>query len=76
MLNAARRLAYPVSSKESYVSSGYGMRWGRKHEGLDIAADNGTPVVAAYDGVVEYASHCGAYGNLVCIEHASGFSTR
>jgi len=46
------------------------------HNGLDIAAREGTPVVAALDGTVKRAGPAGTYGNLVVIEHPDGSETR
>ena len=48
----------------------------RRHEGTDYAADYGTPVLAAGDGVVIQAGRSGGYGNLVEIRHANGITTR
>lgn len=48
----------------------------RLHEGLDIAAPAGTPIVATAAGVVVHAGGAGTYGNLVRIDHAGGFETR
>jgi len=48
----------------------------RRHEGIDYAADVGTPVMAAGDGVVRQAGRAGGYGNLVEIRHANGIVTR
>jgi len=48
----------------------------RRHEGTDYAADYGTPVLAAGDGVVVKAGYSGGYGNLVELRHANGISTR
>src|SRR6185436_13259866 len=45
-------LAWPVSGP---VTSGFGVRWGRMHEGIDIGVGEGTPVQAAAAGVVIYA---------------------
>ncbi|WP_353094658.1 peptidoglycan DD-metalloendopeptidase family protein [Tissierella praeacuta] len=58
------------------VSSRYGMRNGRMHNGLDIAAKTGTPIKAADGGKVVYAGYRGAFGNLVEIDHGNGFKTR
>ena len=65
--------------EESYVTSGFGWRWmegGHFHEGVDLAADIGTPIVAADDGVVSYAGWNGGYGNLMTIVHTNGYTTR
>lgn len=59
------------------LSSGYGWRWGRMHQGIDIAADIGTPIYAAASGVIEYAGwNSGGYGNMVEIRHSDGSMTR
>ena len=57
------------------VTSGYGMRWGRLHEGIDIAAATGTPIWAAAAGTVIYAGWLGGYGNLVVVDHGNGLAT-
>ncbi len=58
------------------VSSRYGMRNGRMHKGLDIAASTGTPINASDGGKVTFAGYRGAYGYLVEIDHENGFKTR
>lgn len=81
----------PLSSPEQYIpsafegyiwpaqgtfTSGYGWRWGRLHQGIDIAAPVGTPVMAAAAGTVIAADwNSGGYGNLIEIEHADGSVT-
>ena len=65
-------LGWPVSGP---VTSGFGSRWGRMHEGIDIAVGEGTPVRAAAAGVVIYAGWMGGYGNLVVVDHGNGLST-
>lgn len=61
-----------------YVSSPYGLRFGGTefHQGIDIAAEMGTPIVATADGVVTAAGWNGGYGNMVDIDHGSGIVTR
>jgi murein DD-endopeptidase MepM/ murein hydrolase activator NlpD len=59
------------------LSSRYGRRWGRMHQGIDIAAPTGTAILAAADGtVVASGFSSGGYGNVVDIRHADGSLTR
>jgi murein DD-endopeptidase MepM/ murein hydrolase activator NlpD len=48
----------------------------KMHEGLDIAAPTGTPIVASADGTVRYAGNKQDYGLYVEIDHGYGFMTR
>ena len=57
------------------LTSGYGWRWGRMHEGIDLAVSSGTPVVSAAAGTVIVAGWMGGYGNLVVVDHGNGIST-
>jgi murein DD-endopeptidase MepM/ murein hydrolase activator NlpD len=57
------------------VTSPFGWRWGRMHEGIDIAAAEGTPIRAAAAGTVIYAGWLGGYGNLTVIDHGGGVAT-
>ncbi len=65
-------LSWPVSGP---VTSGFGIRWGHMHEGIDIAVGTGTPVHAAEAGTVIYAGWMEGYGNIVVIDHGNGLST-
>jgi len=60
---------------DGVVVSGFGMRWGRMHEGIDIGCAYGTPNGAAASGTVIYAGWLGGYGNLVVVDHGNGLST-
>jgi murein DD-endopeptidase MepM/ murein hydrolase activator NlpD len=69
---SAAGLIWPVPGT---VTSGFGWRWGRMHEGIDIAVGSGTPVVAAAAGTVIQAGWLGGYGNLVVVDHGNGLAT-
>ena len=63
---------WPVSGP---VVSGFGIRWGRMHEGIDIGVGYGTPIHAAASGTVVFSGWMGGYGNFVIIDHGGGLST-
>src|SRR5262245_48571858 len=65
-------LIWPVNGP---VVSGFGMRWGRMHEGLDIAVGYGTPIHAAASGTVISSGWMDGYGNFVIIDHGGGMAT-
>jgi murein DD-endopeptidase MepM/ murein hydrolase activator NlpD len=69
---SAAGFIWPVNGP---VVSPFGMRWGRLHAGIDIAASSGTPIRAAAAGRVVYAGWMSGYGNLVAIDHGGGVST-
>ncbi|OFT74465.1 MULTISPECIES: M23 family metallopeptidase [Corynebacterium] len=53
-------------------TSGFGPRWGRMHNGIDIANNIGTPIYAVMDGTVINAGPAQGFGNWVVIRHAGG----
>ncbi len=63
------------------ISSNFGSRhhpvlgYTKMHKGVDFAAPNGTPILAAGDGVVTEAGYRGAYGNIIKIKHSSSLTT-
>lgn len=58
------------------ISSHYGQRWGRMHNGMDYAVPTGTSIKAAADGRVIYSGSAGTYGILVTIDHGNNVETR
>jgi murein DD-endopeptidase MepM/ murein hydrolase activator NlpD len=72
VLQAGAKLLTPV---RGWKSSDFGMRYDpyyhvwQLHAGVDLAADGGTPIYAAADGVVSYADWAGGYGNYTCLRH-------
>jgi murein DD-endopeptidase MepM/ murein hydrolase activator NlpD len=63
---------WPVNAP---MTSPFGWRWGRMHEGVDLGAAYGTAIAAAAAGVVIYAGWEGGYGNLTVIDHGGGLAT-
>lgn len=64
------------------ISSAFGTRVSafsgehEQHEGLDIPAQAGSPILATGNGKVTYAGYAPGYGNLVEIDHGQGYATR
>jgi murein DD-endopeptidase MepM/ murein hydrolase activator NlpD len=76
---AATPTIWPVTG---LVTSGFGYRRSpftgarELHDGLDISAPHGSPIMAAADGMVAYAGPLsGGYGNVLYIDHGHGFFT-
>lgn len=58
------------------VSNEFEMKGMVQHAGIDILADEGTPVFAAASGEVVYSGNeMAGYGNILILKHSSGFST-
>lgn len=68
-------LAMPVQDDFRYTS-GFGPRWGRMHEGVDMAGPVGTPIYATADGVVTFAGWQNGYGRIIKVQHEFGIETR
>lgn len=74
-------IAFEEPAPGHAVVSPFGLRqlpWegnGRLHEGVDISADSGSPVVAVADGTVVEAGTKGGYGRYVAVRHAAGLTT-
>jgi len=67
------RFAWPVKGS---VISPFGMRSGKKHDGIDIAAPEGSAVLAAAEGEIIYSDDgIRGYGNIVMLKHDDGFIT-
>lgn len=64
--------AWPINGA---ITSGYGPRWGRMHEGIDIDCVTGAPIRATKAGTVVTAAYDDGYGNHVVIDHGGGFAS-
>ena len=67
--------AMPLETSFRYTS-GFGRRWGRMHEGIDMAGSSGSPIYATAEGTVTHAGWESGYGNMVEIRHEFGLVTR
>jgi murein DD-endopeptidase MepM/ murein hydrolase activator NlpD len=65
-------MIWPINGQ---FTSPFGMRWGRLHAGIDLAAPTGTAIRAAAGGRVILAAPTGGYGNYTCVAHSSSIST-
>lgn len=66
-------LKYPIYG--AVLTSEFGWRWGRNHDGVDWGCSVGTNIYAADGGTVTYAGWFGGYGLYIEIDHGSGVST-
>jgi murein DD-endopeptidase MepM/ murein hydrolase activator NlpD len=72
---------FTVPVADARLSSGFGMRFhpilgfSRMHQGVDLAAPLGTPIVSAAEGIVRFAGVHGGYGNFVQVQHGGGMGT-
>ena len=61
---------------KGYMSSKYGPRGGRGHQGVDLPLKTGDAIYATFDGKVRYSAFSASgYGNLVIIRHNNGLET-
>lgn len=66
----------PMVQGTYIVTSRPGWRWGRTHEGVDMASHTGVYIYASDGGTVVRAGTYAGYGNCIDIEHANGWMTR
>ena len=69
---SAAGLIWPVSGP---ITSPFGWRWGRMHQGIDIGVPMGTPIRAAAAGTIIYCGWESGYGNLTVIDHGGNLAT-
>jgi murein DD-endopeptidase MepM/ murein hydrolase activator NlpD len=70
---ASLAFAWPVEAVS--VSSRYGRRRGRNHDGIDLRAPRGARILAAEAGKVIHSGWLGDYGKVVIIKHAGSYRT-
>ncbi len=73
-LSGLKANSLPWPTKGTFTSE-FGPRWGRNHNGIDIAGPVGTPIYAPAAGVVTFSKVKNGYGNYIIIDHGNGFET-
>jgi len=69
---SGKRFIWPAKGS---ISSGFGPRHGRVHEGIDITKDQGDAIYAAGGGVVDFVGRQRGYGNVIIVDHGNGIKT-
>ena len=72
MLKRGEGLSWP---SRGTLTSRFGWRYRRHHDGIDVAAPWGTPIQAARDGTVVFVGWHGGYGKVVFVSHGDGVVT-
>jgi murein DD-endopeptidase MepM/ murein hydrolase activator NlpD len=65
-----------INPVDGSISAGFGWRvnpWPEFHQGVDLAADYGTPIHAAADGIVRFTGWEGGFGNKIDLDHENGY---
>ncbi len=75
-IGAKKKAEYVVPVSGYVLSSGFGNRWGRNHNGIDLALPSGTPVYSACSGIVIRSEWYSGYGMCVDIDHGNGVVVR
>lgn len=73
IISGSYKLSAPL--QQLRITSGFGPRWGRLHNGVDFGMPEGSPVYAAKGGTVTKSEYSGGFGNLIIIDHGGGMET-
>lgn len=72
---SASILSVMYTPSRGSITSVFGVRWGKMHNGVDIGSPMGDPIYAAMNGKIHYAGWEEGYGNVIKIDHGSGIET-
>lgn len=79
----ARPSVLPVQTDQAWISSSFSrsryhpiLQYNRPHEGIDISAQSGSPILATANGTVVFAGTNGGYGKMIDVDHGYGYRTR
>ncbi len=71
-INVSGDMTCPVAGPVSFVDSWGAPRSGHTHQGVDMMADYGTPIVAIVSGTITYAAYDGSGGNMLFLSGSDG----
>jgi len=71
----AGKMRWPLQNGVGVLGRGFGVKQGQRHDGIDIAAPEGSPVVAAERGVVAFTGRQSGYGVIVILRHPASLAT-
>lgn len=74
-LRSQKSLDFVWPVEGGVVTSAFGWRRRRPHDGVDISAKVGTPIHAAAEGKVIFAKRFAGYGNLIVLKHRKSYFT-
>lgn len=66
---------YHRPTNATRITSKFGMRHGRRHQGIDIGLPIGSPLYAVFDGKVRVATTMHGYGKVMILRHNNGLET-
>jgi murein DD-endopeptidase MepM/ murein hydrolase activator NlpD len=73
-VNVSGDMTCPVAGPVSFVDSWGAPRSGHTHQGVDMMADYGTPLVAITSGTISYSAYDGSGGNMIFLDGDDGNS--
>jgi murein DD-endopeptidase MepM/ murein hydrolase activator NlpD len=75
LFDGEKGLLWASPLEKTFITSGFGPRWGHFHGGIDLQLNVGTPIYAAFDGIVRISTFNRGYGNYVVLRHYNGLET-
>lgn len=76
LYNPAQNHMWSTPMTQTPVTSNFGFRWGRRHNGTDLDLETGDSVKTTYDGMVRIVAWDGSgYGRFILVRHYNGLET-
>ena len=76
LFDKAKGQGWNLPTAQARITSVFGPRWGRWHEGMDLDCETGDPIYSTFDGIVRVVAWDGnGYGRFVMVRHYNGLET-